>query len=379
MMILDDESRMLQESAARYLERSYGFEQRLAAMALPQGFAPSRWTEMAGLGWLGLGLPEEFGGFGDAASQLILAEELGRALVVEPWLSNTVLCAPLLVSQGNAAQHALVEDVVAGKTRLALAAWETQGRYDAFDIATRARMVDGEWQIDGSKTLVLDGGSADTLLVLARTAGDQRDLAGLTLFAVPASAPGLVLQALPIYDGRQTARMTLQNVRLAPDSVVGAVGEAWPAVEHAIDRATVMACGVAVGAMAHALEMTQGYLNERSQFGRRLTGNQVIRHRLVDMLILVEQGRAITEAAAARLEDEPTARKRAVSLAKAFVSPMGRKLGEESVQLHGAIGMTDEYAVGHYYKCLAATANLFGDVSWHHERLTALDSAVQEE
>nr|MBF0685654.1 acyl-CoA dehydrogenase family protein [Pseudomonas sp.] len=377
--MLDDDLRMLQDSAMRYLERSYSFEQRTHILARPEGFDPVRWKEMADLGWLALGLPESVGGFGNAASQVVLAEALGQALVVEPWLVNNALCAPLLAGQSDAAHVELASAVTAGSTRLALAAWEIQGRYDAFDVKTQARPVEDGWQISGSKTLVLGGGAADILLVLARTQGAQRDLSGLTLFAVPVQTAGVSIAALPTYDGMQTARVTFDRVPVPGHAVVGMPGDAWFAVEHAIDRATTMACGIAVGAMAKALDMTQTYLRERVQFGKRITDNQVIRHRLVDMLVAIEQSRAITQAAADRLDDDAPARKRAVSLAKAFVSSSGRKVGEESVQLHGAVGMTDEYAVGHYYKCLAASANLFGDAHWHHERLTLLESKAEQE
>lgn len=377
-MLPEEEKRIFQESAARYLERSYSFEQRMVAMAQPRGYSLERWREMAELGWLAIGLPEAQGGLGDASVQLTLAQEMGRALVVEPWLSTTALCAPLLARLGNDEQRAQLADIAQGNLLVAFAGWERQGRYDAFDVRSPARLLDSGWRLDGGKTLVLDGGAADVLLVLMRTSGAQRDRTGLTLFLVPADTPGVQVAPLPTYDGRQTAHVELHNVMLGPECVVGEPGAAWPAVEQAIDHATVMACGFAVGAMEYALKMTRQWLGERRQFGRLITDNQVIRHRLVDMLILIEQSRAISEAAAHSLEAEPVKRKRAVSLAKAFVSSAGRKVGEESVQLHGAIGMTDEYAVGHYYKSLAANANLFGDEAWHYERLGEVDCGPAE-
>lgn len=376
-----DDRRMLQESVRRYVERDYGFEQRRAALAEPGGFSRRHWQAFAGFGWLALGLPEACGGFGDAADQAVLAEALGSAQPAEPWLANAALCGPLLAAGGDAAHAATAAAMAEGRTMLALAAWEPQGRYDAFDVATTAETRHGDgpidWILDGRKTLVLAGGSADIVLILARTSGQRRDRDGLTLFAVPACTRGVAIDALPTYDGRQTATVTLRRVSVPDSARVGAVGDAWPCVEAAIDRATTMACAEAVGTMARAFELTRDYLVTREQFGRPLSANQVIRHRLVDLYVSVEQARAITEAAAAALHDDAPARMRAVSLAKAFVSVAGRALGEDAVQLHGAVGMTDEMEVGHCYKRLAALANLFGDADWHYERLSAIDPAAQ--
>jgi alkylation response protein AidB-like acyl-CoA dehydrogenase len=369
-----EERRMLQQSARRFVEREYDFAQRKAVLAEPNGFSRGHWQTFAELGWLALGLPEACGGLGDDLDQTLVAEELGRALVAEPWLANAALCAPLLAACGNARHAALAEEIGAGRLLAALAAFETQGRHDAFDVATRAqRCDDAHWRIDGAKTLVLGGGSADVLLVLARTGGERRDTHGLTLFAVPAAKSGVGVDARPTYDDRQTATVTLRRVTLPDDARIGAVGGAWPMVQAALDRATVMACAEAVGTMARAFELTREYAVTRRQFGRPLSANQVIRHRLVDLYVSIEQARAITEAAADALHADDTARMRAVSYAKAFVSTAGRALGEDAVQLHGAVGMTDEMEVGHCYKRLAAQANLFGDVDWHLARLDALE------
>ncbi|MCY1288463.1 Caffeyl-CoA reductase-Etf complex subunit CarC [compost metagenome] len=375
-----DDRRMLQESVRRYVERDYGFAQRGAALAEPGGFSRRHWQAFAEFGWLAVGLPEACGGLGDASDQALLAEELGRAQPAEPWLANAALCAPLLAACGDPAHAATAAAMAEGRTLLALAAWEPQGRYDAFDVGTTARQFDnanGHWTLDGRKTLVLAGGSADVLLVLARTSGARRDCSGLTLFAVPAATRGIHIEALPSYDGRQTATVTLRRVSVPDRARIGAVDGAWPLVEAAIDHATTMACAEAVGTMARAFELTRGYVTTREQFGRLLSANQVIRHRLVDLYVSVEQARAVTEAAAAALHGDAPARRRAVSLAKAFVSVAGRALGEDVVQLHGAVGMTDEMEIGHCYKRLAALANLFGDADWHYERLAESDRAAQ--
>ena len=364
-----DDRKQLVDSVRRFAERDYGFEARMRALRQEGGYSPDHWRTFAELGWLGIGLPEACGGIGGAVEQTLLAEELGRCLVVEPWLANCALAGPLLASQASAPQIELVTAMVSGDRQLALAVHERQGRYDGFDVKTRAIPAGDGWRLDGAKTLVLNGANAQTLLVLARESGGQRDKAGLSLFLVDAGCPGLTVRGLPTYDGRQTAELELREVAVTAQARVGDAGLAWAGVEAAIDRATVMLCAEAVGAMDRALTMTRDYLRTRKQFGKAITDNQVIRHRLVDMMVAIEQSRAITEAAAHGLDSDARGRRRAVSLAKAFVSGAGRRVGEDAVQLHGAIGMTDEYEVGQCYKRLAAAANLFGDAEWHGARL----------
>ncbi|ARU06551.1 acyl-CoA dehydrogenase [Comamonas serinivorans] len=362
---------MLLDSARRYLDRSCSFEQRQASLnAAPGASAPdSLWPAFAEMGWLALGLPEAVGGLGSHGDQAALAQELGRALVPEPWLANTALCAPVL----NAWAPDLAAELASGQTRFALAAWEIQGRHDAFDVQTQAGLQDGHWVLTGRKTLVLGADTAHTLLVLARTRGRQRDTEGLSLFRIAADAPGVHIAALPTYDGQRTASVRLNAVTADPGALLGPLHGAWPQVEAALDTATVMQCAMSVGTMDKAFELTQAYAVTRTQFGRPLSAHQVIRHRLVDLFVSVAQARALTEAAAAALTHDAPRRMRAASLAKAFVAQAGRKLGEEAVQMHGAIGMTDETEVGHAYKALAAQANLLGDAAWHLARLEQLD------
>lgn len=376
----DDLRTALRDSVRRTLERSYPFEARCQAWRSPQGFSSEQWARFAELGWLGIGLPDDLGGLGGLPEQAVLAEELGRALVVEPWLANAGLAGPLLaeaVAPGRPDQRELVARMARGESRLALAAWERQGRYDAFDVVTTAERIAGDqgqgprWRLHGHKTGVLGGGSAQHWLVLARSAGAQRDPAGLSLFVLPSGTPGAQVQALPTYDGRHTADLALDGVQLPDSARVGDMGQAWPLVARAIDRATVLLCAEGVGAMERCFNTTRHYLGTRQQFGQRIIDNQVVKHRLVDMFVAIEQARAITEAAAQAFDGDAALRERAVSLAKAFVGPAGRRVGEDAVQLHGAIGMTEDYDVGQASKRLSAAANLLGDAHWHGSRLLA--------
>jgi butyryl-CoA dehydrogenase len=222
------------------------------------------------------------------------------------------------------------------------------------------------------------GGSAQHWLVLARSSGAPRDQDGLSLFVLPAGTPGANVHALPTYDGRHTADLVLDGVQLPDSARVGAIGQAWPVVARAIDRATVLLCAESVGAMARCLNATRDYLGTRKQFGQRIIDNQVVKHRLVDMFVAIEQARAITEAATQAFDGDAALRERATSLAKAFVGPAGRRVGEDAVQLHGAIGMTEEYEVGQACKRLAAAANLLGDAHWHGTRLLARGKALAD-
>ncbi len=375
--VRDDETRaMLREAAARYVERELTFEARRAAAAGPDGFSRARWRAFADMGWLALGLPEACSGLGTAADAAVVAHALGRGVAPEPWLAHVGLAAPLLAALHDPAAEdaadrcgALLQGLAAGERLPALATWEPQGRHDAFDVETRATR-DGEgWRLDGTKTLVLGGGAADTLLVAARTDGPTRARHGLAVFEVAPDAPGLERRALPTYDGRQAADLRLDGVRVGTAARLGGDADAWPAIERAIDHATALACVEAAGTMRAVLDTTRAYLQQRRQFGRPLASNQVLRHRLVDLYVDVEQARSIADAAVARLDDEPAVRRRAVSLAKAFVSPAARRCGEDSIQLHGAIGMTDEAEISHLARRLVGFANLLGDEAWHLERL----------
>lgn len=357
----------LLDSATQTLARAYPFEARQRAWQGATGFDTDHWRLFAELGWLGLGLPESQGGFGGLPEQAALAECLGRALVVEPWLAHAGLAAPLLAEGGG---HAgLLAQGLQGQALLALAAFERQGRYDAFDVQATAQHSGDGWRLDGHKCGVLGGGPASHWLVLARSAGSPRDRDGLSLFVVPRDTPGATLLAQRSYDARHTGELQLHGVLRPEAALVGPPHQAGPLVERAIDRATVLLCAECVGAMALVLDLCRDYLAQRRQFGQPILSNQVVRHRLVDLFVALSQSRAVTEAAAQAFEADDAARRRAVSIAKAFVGPAARAVGKDAVQLHGAIGMSDELAVGQACKRLSAAEQWFGDAEWHGRRL----------
>lgn len=369
--LLNDDQKMLVEGATRYAASAYTAAARKAAMASAEGFSRERWAEFAGMGWLGLGLPEALGGLYGDEEVAILLDAIGGALVVEPFLDNVVLCGPLLAMHGSVEQGALVQSMVAGRTLFAFAAMEAQSRHDLFDVLARIERTPDGIIITGKKCLVACGDSADHLLVLAREQGGARDCDGLSLVLVPrgAGTPGLSTRGYQTYDGRRCADITFDQVRVAHSAAVGAAGAAWPLVEAALDRLSIALAAEAAGAMQKMLDLTLEYSRTRKQFGRPISANQAYQHRLVDMYVSVEEARSLAMHACSMLPEDRATRGRWASAAKAFASSAGRKVGEEGVQLHGAIGMTDDYVAGGLYKRLAAIANQYGDAEWHHGRI----------
>ena len=369
---------MLAASARQYVERGYGTAVRAASLAQADGCAAERWKEFAGLGWLALPLPETGGGLGGSLADLcVLAEELGRGLVVEPWLASGVLGATLLAAAGTPAQRsAWLPALAAGEKRVAFAAWEPGSRFDATQVSTQAERIDGAYQVNGIKELALGADGADALIVCAICpAADGTPQP--TLFLLDAGLPGLTLQPYAMIDGRHAAHLRMHQLMVPEGARLDANLHALRAIRMALEDATLVQCAETTGAMARALEITLDYLKTRQQFGRVLASNQVLQHRLVDLHVAIEETRALVRAAAVVLstgtDDE---RQRYGAAAKAYASQAARLVWEEVVQLHGAIGMTDEYVIGAYVKHLAASHALFGDAGQHLERLAAVEDRL---
>ena len=367
---LNENQVMLAESARKYVERGYGSAARAASLAHPHGCVPERWAEFAEMGWLALPLPEADGGLGGSlADMCVLAEEMGRALVVEPWLASGVLAATLLANAGTAEQRATwLSALAAGEKRIAFAAWEPDSRFDATQVSTQAQTVAGGYRLDGVKELALGAGGADALIVCAQLKAADGSMAP-ALFLLEAGTPGLKVQGYAMIDGRHAAQVTLSNVMVPTAARLAAGVDAAAAIAHAIDTAVVVQCAETTGAMARGLEITLDYLKTRKQFGKVLAANQVLQHRLVDLHVAVEETRALVRAAALVSDASAAERGYYTAAAKAFACQAARTTWEELVQLQGAIGMTDEYVIGAFVKHLAASHALFGDVDAHLERL----------
>lgn len=373
-LVLDENQQMLADSARKYVLRGYDQAARAASLADPQGCAPERWREFADMGWLGLPLPEADGGLGGSlADMCVLADELGRGLVVEPWVACGVMAATLLASAGTPAQRSRwLPALAAGEKRLAFAAWESGSRFDSTRVSTVAEPGDGGYRLSGVKELVLGAPGADGLIVGALCAA-QGDASRPALFLLEPGALGLELQPYIMIDGRRAAHLRMHNVPVVAEAMLAADVDATQAIELAIDRAVVAHCAETTGAMARALEITLDYLKTRRQFGRTLAANQVLQHRLVDLHVAIEETRALVRAAAVGFAGAAPGRQRYVAAAKAFASQAARMVWEEVVQLQGAIGMTDAYPLGAYVKHLAVSHTLFGDSEQHLERMAQFE------
>ena len=366
-----EEQRLLAESVRRFMARDYGFDARRKILASPEGASSGAWSELASMGLLGLGVPAEHGGFGGGALDMMsVMEAIGEALVLEPYLS-TVIGAQLVARGGSEAQRREILPAVAeGRLRFALAHTEAASRYDLARVATRARREGDGYVIDGEKRVVVDGPHADRFAVTVRISGADGDRDGLAVAMVDANAANLRRADLRMLDGHRACDLGFDGVRVAPEAFVGTPGQALPLVEEVIDFATALVCAEAVGAMRYANDTTLEYLKTRKQFGVPIGSFQALQHRMVDMVIECEQARSMASLACARVDASAGAadRRRVVSLAKIKVADACRRISQESVQLHGGMGMTAELKVSHTFRRLTAIAQQFGDADHHLER-----------
>jgi alkylation response protein AidB-like acyl-CoA dehydrogenase len=347
---LTDEQRLLKDSVDRLMADKYQFAQRRAYMADPTGFSADLWSAYAEMGLLGLPFEETLGGFGGGPVEtMIVMEAFGRGLVLEPYFATVTLGGGLLRHAGSdALRGALVPPLTAGKLKLAFAHVERQSRYDLNDVVTTARKDGGAFLLDGAKSVVLHGDAADKILVTARVSGGRRDRDGIGLFLVDASSPGLMRRGYPTQDGQRAAEVTLAGVRVGADGMLS--DDALPAIERVVDEAIAALCAEAVGTMQAMQDLTLEYLKTRKQFGRTIGSFQVLQHRSVDMLVEL----------------------RAIAAAKVQIGRSGRHIGQEAIQLHGGIGMTMEYAVGHHFKRMTVINQMFGDADAHLATLARL-------
>lgn len=365
---LSSEQRMLQDSVSRLLAERCGFQRRLASRAEPCGYSRELWSQFAAMGLLGLPFAEADGGLGGGpVDTLIVMQALGRALALEPFLACVVLAGGLLREAGSPPQlAALVPAIVAGDMTLAFAHSETQARYDLANVATRAQAQGSGWVISGEKRFVLAGDSAEMLVMSARTQGESRDREGLSLFLVNAGAPGVSRRGYRTQDHSRAADIRLDQVRVGAEALLGSAGAALPVIERVVDGAIAALCAESVGVMERLHEMTVEYLKVRRQFGVAIGSFQALQHRAVDMLVAIEQARSMA-LYATMMCDEPDAdeRSRAISAAKVQINKSARFVGQEAIQLHGGIGMTEEYAVGHYLRRILVLDQLHGDMQYH--------------
>ena len=367
-----EEQRLLCDSIDRLLADHYAFDKRRGYLAEPDGWSRALWSQYAELGLLGLPFAEEHGGFGGGGIDVMLVmEAFGRALVLEPYLATVVLAGTALRLAGSAAQQAaLLPRVAEGDLLLAFAHAERQARYDLSDVLTTAKPKGGGWVLDGAKSIVMHGDSADRLVVSARTAGNRNDTAGITLFLVDAAAQGVARRSYTMRDGTRAADLALSGVELGAAAVLGDVGAGFAVIERVVEAGIAATAAEAVGAMETMQAMTLEYLKTRQQFGRPIGQNQALQHRASEMFMSLEQGRSMA-ILAAMMVDETDAALRAhnIAMAKVGVGQAARFVSQNAVQLHGGIGMTEEYAVGHYFRRVMVIEHTFGDTAHHLSRL----------
>ena len=366
---LDAEQQQFQESAARFFRAQAGFERWRLCTTSGAPFDRALWSDMAGLGWLALNLPENDGGFGAPPVYThLLMEQAGRALSREPLIGTRVGAALLLPHMVQPVRGWLAETIPAGKAVVALAHGEPQARFDLAHVQTRAEATDHGFLLRGLKSHVPDGAAADWLIVPARTGGEACDRDGISLFIVPADSPGLTRQCLRGADHRHHASVRLDAVQVGANAMIGEPGMGLELLEHVVDHAIVAGAAEAVGIMEALRDVTLAYIKTREQFGVRIGTFQVLQHRMVDMEIACEEARAMLWQAAASLGGSAAQRRRCVSAAKTRVGQTSLFVGHQAVQLHGGIGTTDDLVVSHYLKRLMMLESSFGNADFHRRR-----------
>jgi alkylation response protein AidB-like acyl-CoA dehydrogenase len=373
-----EDRRMLADTLDRFVRDKYPFPTRDRIAKSAQGFSGEIWQELAELGVIGALFSEADGGFGGAGFDIaVVFESLGRGLVVEPFLP-AVLAGTALATAGSDAQKAWIERIIAGESIVALAHDELRAHYTLPHVETRAGSTGSEWTLNGAKSVVQNGEHADAFIVSARVSGDIEDESGISLFIVPAGTPGVAVRGYPTIDGGRAAEVTLQDVKLPADALLGAAGDGYASLETAVGAGIVALCAEALGAMDEAKKATLEYLRTRQQFGVPIGSFQALQHRMASMLLEIEQARSAVINAAAALNAERIVRERALSAAKYSIGRIGTLVAEESIQMHGGIGMTWELPLAHYAKRLVMIDHQLGDEDHHLERYIALGRAQRQ-
>jgi alkylation response protein AidB-like acyl-CoA dehydrogenase len=369
---LSEEQVMIQDSISRFVQDNYAYDQRNVVVGLPHGFSAEHWRQFADLGWLSIPFAEEYGGFGGGSvDTMVIMRELGRGLVIEPFLPTVLLFGGLLqAGASDELKSELIPQIIAGELQGSFAYLERQSRYAITDVTTRARQEGVNWVISGEKTVVLNGGAAQKLVVLARSSGEQVDRNGLSLFLVDSSAAGVETTSYRMTDGRGAANIVLDNV--AAEAVIGGPGEGYALMSPVIDRATLAVAADGLGAMESLNAQTLEYLKTRKQFGTQIGAFQALQHRMVDLFAACENTKSLLYRAVCAMDAGDEDAQRSLIALKVMVGRAGRRIGGEGIQMHGGMGMTEELSVGAYVKRLMIANTLFGDADHHQQRFSAL-------
>ncbi|MEM9668105.1 MAG: acyl-CoA dehydrogenase family protein [Pseudomonadota bacterium] len=371
-----DEQTMIRDQISRLVREQYDFDTRREAVSSESGWRPEIWSQFAELGLLMAPFSEEDGGLGGGPiDAMVVMEEFGKGLVIEPYLPSVVCGGGFLKAAGTGAQkEAYLSGIMDGSKIFAFAYAEPRGRYNLADLETTAKADGGGYVLNGHKAVVIGAPWATHLVVTARTSGGPRDAGGVSVFVVEKSADGVTTRDYPTVDGRRASEVYFENVSVGADAVIGDVDGGLPLIEQVVDEATAALCAEACGAMGVAHTMTVEYSRTRKQFGTPIGKFQVLQHRMVDMFMEHQQSISMTYMATLKLAEDEVERKKAVSAAKVKIGQAGRVVGQDAVQIHGGMGVTDELAVGHYFKRLTMIDAEFGNVDHHMKRYTALSA-----
>ncbi len=369
-----EEQSMVRDTVASFLQDKYDFETRRKIVASESGWRADYWQAFAEeLGILGASFSEELGGLGGGAiDNMIIMEEFGKALVIEPYLGTVVIGGGFMKHSGYAGAASVIEGIVAGTTTIAFAYAEPQGRYTWSDLKTTAKKDGSGWILNGHKAVVVGAPFASHLVVTARTGGSQREASGVSVFLIDKSLPGVVTRDYPTVDGGRASEVYFENVSIPADALIGEEGAGLPLVEKVIDEATAASLAEGVGVLRKLHEGTLDYAKQRKQFGRAIADFQVLQHRMVDMFIELEQSVSMTYMSTIKLDDSDAERAKAVSAAKVRIGRALKFVGQNAIQIHGGMGMTDELAIGHYFKRGTIIEGLFGSVDHHLRRYEGL-------
>ena len=370
---LSEVQMMLKDSVEKFITNDYNFERRQSYAASELGFSPEVWQTFAELGWTAVPFSEADGGFdGGPIEMMVMMQQFGRGLIVEPYLANIVLAGGVLRRVASDAQKTKwLQPLIRGELQAAVGVTEPQSRYDLNNIVTTAVQNGDGWVINGDKGVVLNGGNAGLLIIPARTSGNSAERDGITLFAVGGLADGVARRPYPTVDGQQAAEIRLRDVHVDANAVLGDVGNAYSTLEAVVDEATLAVCAEAVGIMQIMTEKTVEYTKSRVQFGVPIGSFQALQHRMVDMLTACEQSYSLLIWASMANADGTDEADRSISSIKYQVGTAGKKVGQEAVQLHGGMGVSWEVDIAHYFKRLTAIGQLFGNADWHLDKLAS--------
>ena len=370
----NEEQTLIQDQVDQFVLKEYDWETRQSLSNSDLGFGQENWQKFAELGWLGISVSEDSGGFGGSAIEsMLIMEAFGKGLVVEPFLETIIMSGGLIDAHGSDQQKAsILEPAISGEMHLALAYAEPQSRFNLSDVVTEAKPEGDNFVLNGYKSVVMNGPSANKILVSARTSGSQLEENGLTLFIVDADSDGLNKTNYKTVDGRRASDISLENVTVSKDDVVGGIDSGFEILDLAIDKAILAISAEAVGAMEVLYKATVEYTKTREQFGTAIGKFQVLQHRMVDMFMEYEQCKSLLYMATMKQEEGAADAKKAISGLKYQVGKAGKFIGQQAVQLHGGMGVTDELNVGHYFKRLTTIGTIFGNTDYHLKKYTSL-------